>query len=165
MRFSLHRGASRYAPENTLPAFEKAIRLGADFVEFDVRTTSDGKFYLLHDSALDGKTNGKGPIAETPSSVIATLSAGVKFGRSYARLGLPTLDDFLKAVAGKVDLYFDAKAIAPEALAAALEQHGVVERTVVYGSPAYLARLKAINPRIRLLAPLGSAAALEALAS
>jgi len=60
VRFSLHRGASRYAPENTVPAFEKAIRLGADFVEFDVRTTSDGKFYLLHDSALDGKTNGKG---------------------------------------------------------------------------------------------------------
>jgi len=74
------------------------------------------------------------------------------------------LDDLLKAVAGKVDLYFDAKAIAPEALAAAVERHGVVERTVVYGSPAYLARLKAINPRIRLLAPLGSAAALEALA-
>jgi hypothetical protein len=38
-------------------------------------------------------------------------------------------------------------------------------RTVVYGSPAYLARLKAINPRLRLLAPLGSAAALEALAN
>jgi len=67
----------------------------------------------------------------------------VKFGRSYAWLDLPTLDDFLKAVAGKVDLYFDAKAIAPEALNAALERHGVVERTVVYGSPAYLARLKA----------------------
>ena len=83
VRFSLHRGASRYAPENTLPAFQEAIRLGADFIEFDVRTTSDGKFYLLHDSNLDGKTNGKGPIAETPSSVIATLSAGVKFGRPY----------------------------------------------------------------------------------
>jgi glycerophosphoryl diester phosphodiesterase len=164
VRFSLHRGACRYAPENTLPAFEKAIRLGADFVEFDVHTSSDGKFYLLHDSDLEGKTDGNGPIAETPSSVIATLSAGVKFGRPYAKLGLPTLDDFLKTVAGKVDLYFDAKAIAPEALAAAVERHGVVERTVVYGGPAYLAKLKAINPRIRLLPPLGSAAALEALA-
>jgi glycerophosphoryl diester phosphodiesterase len=164
VRFSLHRGANRYAPENTLPAFEKAIRLGADFVEFDVRMTSDGKFYLLHDSTLDGKTNGKGPIARTPSSVIATLSAGVKFGRPYADIGLPTLDDFLRTVAGKVDLYFDAKAIAPEALVAAVEGHGVVERTVVYGGPAYLAKIKAINPRIRLLAPLGSAAALEALA-
>jgi len=112
----------------------------------------------------DGATDGKGPIAQMPSSVIATLSAGVKFGRHYAKVGLPTLDEFLQVVAGKVDLYFDAKAITPEALAAAVEQHGVVERTVVYGSPAYLARLKAINPRIRLLPPLGSAAALEGLA-
>ena len=68
VRFSLHRGASRYAPENTLPAFKKAIRLGADFVEFDVRTTSDGKFYLLHDSTLDGKTDGHGRIAERPQA-------------------------------------------------------------------------------------------------
>lgn len=164
VRFSLHRGACRYAPENTLPGFEKAIRMGADFVEFDVRTTSDGKFYLLHDSTLEGKTDGKGPITETPSSVIATLSAGVKFGRPYAKIGLPTLDDFLKTVAGRVDLYFDAKAIAPEALAATVERHGVVERTVVYGSPAYLAKLKAINPRIRLLPPLGSPAEIETLA-
>ncbi len=164
VRFSLHRGASRYAPENTLPAFEKAIRLGADFVEFDVRTTRDGKFYLLHDRTLDDTTDGQGPIAETSSSVIATLSAGVKFGQRYAKIGLPPLDDFLSAVAGKVDLYFDAKAIAPEALAASLKRHGVMERTVVYGSPDYLKQLKSIDPGIRLLAPLGSPAELEPLA-
>ena len=66
-----HRGARGLAPENTLPAFAKALRLGVDYVEFDVRTTSDGKFYLLHDSTLNGKTDGQGPIADTPSSVIA----------------------------------------------------------------------------------------------
>jgi len=164
VRFSLHRGANRYAPENTLPAFEKAIRLGADFVEFDVRTTSDGKFYLLHDSSLDGRTDGHGPIATTPSTVITGLSAGVKFGRPYAKIGLPTLDEFLDTVAGKVDLYFDAKAISPEALTAAVERHGVTERTVVYGSPGFLAKIKAIEPRIRLLPPLGSPGELEALA-
>jgi glycerophosphoryl diester phosphodiesterase len=132
-----YRGEAVQAPENTLPAFEKAFRLGADFVAFDVRTKSDGKFYLLHDSTLDGKTSGKGPIAETPSSVIAMSREGVKFGRPYAKVGLPIPDESLKVVAGKVELYFDAKAIAPEALAAAVERHRVVERTVVYGSPAY----------------------------
>jgi glycerophosphoryl diester phosphodiesterase len=164
VRFSLHRGANRYAPENTLPAFEKAIRLGADFIEFDVRTTSDGKFYLLHDSTLDGKTDGHGRIADAPSTVVAGLSAGVKFGPAYAKVPLPTLDEFLEDVAGKVDLYFDAKDIAPEALAAALKRHGVVERTVVYGGADYLAKVKAANPRIRLLPPLDSPAALDALA-
>jgi glycerophosphoryl diester phosphodiesterase len=164
VRFSLHRGANRYAPENTLPAFEKAIRLGADYVEFDVRTTSDGKFFLLHDASLDGKTDGHGYIANTSSSVISTLSAGVKFGWQYAPVGLPTLDAFMEQVAGKVDLYFDAKAIPPQALVDALERHGALERTVVYGSPPFLAKLKAINPRVRLLPPLNSPDEIDTLA-
>lgn len=157
VEISLHRGALRYAPENTLPAFAKAIRLGVDFVEFDVRTTSDGKFYLLHDSTLDGKTDGHGPIASAPSSVVAALSAGVKFGLPFARMGLPTLEEFLTATEGQIGLYFDAKAIPPEALAEAIERHHMSDRTVVYQSPKYLAQLKAINPRIRGLAPLGNA--------
>lgn len=165
VQISLHRGANRYAPENTLPAFAKAIRLGMDYVEFDVRTTSDGKYYLLHDGTLDGKTDGHGPIATTPSSVIASLSAGVKFGRQFAQLGLPTLEEFLTATEGKVGLYFDAKAISPEALAEAVERHHMSERTVVYQSPKFLAQLKRINPRIRALPPLGDAKYLPELAA
>ena len=111
---------------------------------------------LLHDGTLDGKTDGKGPIASTLSSVVETLSAGVKFGRAFADVRLPTLDQFLACVEGKVNLYFDAKAISPEALAAAVERHHMAERTVVYQSVPYLIRLKAIDPRIRALPPLGS---------
>jgi len=165
VQISLHRGANRYAPENTIPAFVKAIRLGADFVEFDVRTTSDGAFFLLHDSRLEGKTDGKGPIDQQTTETIRKISAGVKFGQSYASVRLPSLDDFLREVAGKVGLYFDAKAIPPDALAASLERYQVVDRTVVYQSPEYLAKLKAINPRIRGLAPLGRAEDLPGLAS
>jgi len=161
--FSLHRGANRYAPENTLPAFDKGIRLGSDYIEFDVRTTSDGKLYLLHDSTLDGHTDGKGRIAETPSSVVVGLSAGVKFSRAYAKTPLPTLDEFLSDVSGKAGLYFDAKDIAPARLADALERYGVLDRTVVYGGPQFLARVKAVNSKIRLLPPLESAGEIEAL--
>jgi glycerophosphoryl diester phosphodiesterase len=161
---SLHRGASRYAPENTIPAFEKAVKLGVDFVEFDVRTSSDGAFYLLHNSTLEGTTSGKWPIASASSNVIDSLSSGVKFGRSFAAVRLPTLDEFLGSVAGKVDLYFDAKAIAPEALAAAVDRHHMAERTVVYQSVPYLVRLKAIDPRIRALPSLGSVGQLQTIA-
>jgi glycerophosphoryl diester phosphodiesterase len=164
VRFSLHRGANRYAPENTIPAFEKAIRLGADFVEFDVRTTSDGKFYLLHDSSFDGKTDGHGLIASTPASEVAALSAGVKFARRFADVRLPTLEEFLSATEGKVDLYFDAKAIAPEKLAEAVALHHMAERTVVYQSLDYLIRLKAIDPRIRALPPLGNLGQIDGIA-
>lgn len=165
VRVSLHRGANRYAPENTVPAFEKAIRLGVDFVEFDVRTTSDGKYYLLHDSTLDGKTDGHGPIAQTSSEAIAKISAGVKFGERFRQVGLPTLEEFLTAVQGKIDLYFDAKAIPPEVLSEAVERHGMAGRTVVYQSADYLARLKAINPRIRSLPPLNEPKEIDALAA
>jgi glycerophosphoryl diester phosphodiesterase len=118
----------------------------------------------LHDSTLDGRTDGKGRIADTPSSVVSGLSAGVKFSRAYAKTPLPTLDEFLTDVAGKVGLYFDAKAIAPARLADALERYGVLDRTVVYGGPQFLARVKAVNPKIRLLPPLGSPGEIDALA-
>jgi glycerophosphoryl diester phosphodiesterase len=161
----LHRAANRYAPENTIPAFEKAIRLGADFVEFDVRTTSDGKYFLLHDSSLDGKTDGHGLISQTSSADILKLSAGVKYGKRFADVRLPTLEEFLSAVEGKIDLYFDAKAIPPEALAEAIARHGMAERTVVYQSVDYLIRLKAIDPRIRALPPLSDLSELDDIAA
>jgi glycerophosphoryl diester phosphodiesterase len=165
VKISLHRGANRYAPENTLPAFTKAVRMGVDFVEFDVRMTRDGAFFLLHDSRLEGKTDGNGPIDQQTTETIRRISAGVKFGQTYAAVRLPSLDEFLGEVAGKVELYFDAKAIPPADLAAALERYHVVDRTVVYQSPSYLGKLKEINPRIRGLAPLGYAEDLESLAT
>jgi glycerophosphoryl diester phosphodiesterase len=165
VEISLHRGANRYAPENTLPAFEKAIRMGMDFVEFDVRTTRDGAFFLLHDSRLDGKTDGTGPINQLDANAVRKLSAGEKFGKPYAAVPLPSLDDFLGTVAGKVGLYFDAKAIPPAALAEALRRYNVTERTVVYQSPDYLVRLKAIDPKIRALPPLRKAEDFDELAA
>ena len=147
--FACHRGASRYVPENTLSAFEKAFRLHADFVEIDVRPSLDGDYFLLHDGRLDRTTNGKGPIRDATTATIAGLDAGSWFGRPFAGTRVPTLDEFLATVPKDVSVYFDAKDITPEALAAALARHGLVERTVVYQSPEFLTRLKKINPRIR----------------
>jgi glycerophosphoryl diester phosphodiesterase len=163
VQISLHRGAGRYAPENTLPAFAKAARLGTDFVEFDVRTTQDGAFFLLHDSGLSRTTDGRGPIDKMSANEVRKLSAGIKFGREYASVPVPSLDDFLGAVADKPGLYFDAKSISPEALASALKNFSLVERTVVYQSVEYLTRLKAINPNIRRLPPLRQPEELAAL--
>jgi glycerophosphoryl diester phosphodiesterase len=160
---SLHRGANRYAPENTLPAFAKAVRMGSDYVEFDVRTIADGGFFLLHDSRLDRTTDASGPIDQLKTDALRQISAGSKFGREYASVRIPSLDEFLQEFTPKVGLYFDAKVIAPAALAEALERHHAIERTVVYQSPKFLEELKAINPRIRGLAPLGRADELPGL--
>ena len=149
-----HRGASRYAPENTLPAFDKALRLGADFVEFDLQTTRDGGFVLLHDRTLNRTTNARRPAREWDLAKIRALDAGSWFGLPFAGTPVPTLDQFLEVAGRRVELYVDAKDIAPEALAAALKRHRLVDRAVVYQSVPYLEKLRAIDPAIRRMPPL-----------
>jgi len=58
-----HRGASGYAPENSLEAFRKALQLNSDVVEFDVRSTRDGELVIAHDDSIDRVTNGSGNIS------------------------------------------------------------------------------------------------------
>ncbi|MEM2482910.1 MAG: glycerophosphodiester phosphodiesterase family protein, partial [Candidatus Nezhaarchaeales archaeon] len=55
-----HRGASAYEPENTLRSIKRALNLGADMVEIDVRTTKDGHIVVIHDATVDRTTNGRG---------------------------------------------------------------------------------------------------------
>ena len=55
-----HRGASGYAPENTLDAFQKQLRWGADGIELDVQMTKDGELVVIHDETIDRVSNGKG---------------------------------------------------------------------------------------------------------
>ena len=163
VQISLHRGANRYAPENTLPAFEKALHFGADYVEFDVRASADGEFFLLHDSTLDRTTDGTGPIREKTAEEIRKLSAGKKFAPEFAKVRVPSLDEFLQEFGTRVGLYFDAKAIPPEALSKVLDRYHATDRTVVYQSADYLGQLKKINPNIRGLAPLNKPEELDGL--
>ncbi|MBI1784477.1 glycerophosphodiester phosphodiesterase family protein [Candidatus Sumerlaeota bacterium] len=161
---SLHRGANRYAPENTIPAFEKAIRLGSDYVEFDVRTTNDGKLFLLHDGQLNRTTAGQGMISAWSSADVAPLIAGAWFGKPCREVKIPSLDQFLDAAKGKVKLYFDAKSLTPEALAAAISSAGLEEQTEVYQGADFLKKLKAVNPRIGRMPPLDSYDEIDKLA-
>src|SRR3954454_20213875 len=81
---SAHRGFSKKAPENTLPALELAWQAGADFAEIDVGLTSDRKLVLMHDTSVDRTTNGTGQIAAMPVSEVKRLDAGGWFGESFS---------------------------------------------------------------------------------
>ncbi|HWQ57629.1 MAG TPA: glycerophosphodiester phosphodiesterase family protein, partial [Clostridia bacterium] len=59
-----HRGASAYAPENTIPAFKLAIEMGADGVELDVHMSADKKLMVCHDETVDRTSNGSGRIVD-----------------------------------------------------------------------------------------------------
>src|SRR3954454_16945099 len=88
-----HRGEHLHHPENTIPAFAEAIRVGVDFIEVDVRTSSDGKLVLSHDLSVDRCTNGSGNVAAMTFDQLQALDAGVKFGAPNTRI--PTFDQAL----------------------------------------------------------------------
>lgn len=90
-----HRGASAYAPENTISAFNKAAELGANWVEFDVMLSDDGEPFVFHDERLNRTTNGKGVFAHTTSDKIKTLDAGAWFSRQFQGEEVPALKTVL----------------------------------------------------------------------
>ena len=165
VKISYHRGANRYAPENTIPAIEKAAALGADYIEIDIRPTKDGQYMLLHDGTLNRTTNAKGPIRDSTFAEVAQLSAGAWFGRPFAETRVPLLSDGLTAMGKKSHAYLDAKDITPADLLEAMRKHELVERSVVYQSKQYLAKLKALEPKVRSLPPLGRVSQFEQVAA
>ena len=70
-----HRGARAYAPENTLTSFKKAIEIGVDAVELDVRRTKDNQLVVIHDADIKRTTNGEGLVSELTLAQIKGFSA------------------------------------------------------------------------------------------
>ncbi len=96
-----HRGAKAYAPENTLSSFKKAIEIGVDAVELDVRKTKDNKLVVIHDADVKRTTNGEGLVTELSLREIKSLSAeGEK---------IPSLEEALDFLDKKVTIFVELK--------------------------------------------------------
>ena len=93
-----HRGANQTAPQNTLPAFEEAIRRGADGVEFDVRMTSDGRLVVCHNPTVDTTSNGTGRIEAMPLAELRSLDFGSWFDPAFRGTRIPLLEEVLDLV-------------------------------------------------------------------
>lgn len=93
-----HRGASAYAPENTLVAFQRAFELGADGIELDVALTRDGAALVMHDDRVDRTSNGKGRVSEMTLADIKKLDAGSWFDAKFRGERFSTLEEVLAAV-------------------------------------------------------------------
>ena len=90
-----HRGANETHPENTLAAFEEALRLGAQMIEFDVRMTKDHKLIVIHDASVDRTTNGTGLVADLTWAVIKKLDAGSWKSKKFKGEKIPLLKNLL----------------------------------------------------------------------
>ena len=88
-----HRGASLYAPENTMEAFNLALQQGADGVELDARLSADGEVIVIHDPTVDRTTNGHGRVATFRLTDLRALDAGSFFSEKFRGAQIPTLDE------------------------------------------------------------------------
>jgi glycerophosphoryl diester phosphodiesterase len=91
-----HRGASAYAPENTIASFQKAIDLGGKIVEFDVSQSFDGELFIFHDAVLNRTTNGVGYLHNVDAKYVASLDAGGWFAKKYLGLKVPTFKETIE---------------------------------------------------------------------
>lgn len=93
-----HRGASAYAPENTLAAFRMALEQGAHGIELDVQLSRDGELVVIHDERVDRTTNGTGWVADHTLAELKRLDAGRR-KRGFARERIPLLAEVFDLVA------------------------------------------------------------------
>lgn len=105
-----HRGASAYAPENTIAAFDKAVEMKADYIEIDVQRSKDGKLVLIHDTTVDRTTDGSGKVGNLTFKELRDLDAGSWKSEQFAGAQIPTFDEILDRYHGRIGILIELKA-------------------------------------------------------
>ena len=119
-----HRGARAYAPENTLPSFKKALEIGVDAIELDVRKTKDNQLVVIHDADVKRTTNGEGLVSDL------TL-AQVKGFSSEGGEKIPTLVEALDFLGKKVKILIELKEAGVEEHVLSIVHERGLEKNVV----------------------------------
>ena len=150
-----HRGCTRECPENTLAAFDWADRLGADVIELDLRTTSDGQLVVLHDRTVNRTTDGAGAIRNLTLDQVRRLNAGQ--GQR-----IPTADEVFSFAASRhIRLLLDIKDSAtldPGHLLDRLRQHQIADQVIIGTRSLRLLRtLESLDPDLTTLAFISGA--------
>ena len=154
-KITAHRGSSGYAPENTMTAFEYAVRDMADYIELDVKQTRDGVVIVLHDANLNRTTGVNKDIWTVDYDYVKTLDAGSWFDESFSDVTVPTLEEVLVHCKGKIKLNIEIKPTGydknlEQAVVELVEKYDMVG-DVVITSMKYdvLKEVKRINPKIK----------------
>jgi glycerophosphoryl diester phosphodiesterase len=150
-----HRGASAEEKENTLAAFERAICVGADYVELDVQMSADGELVVFHDLDLDRLTPLRGPLRRR---TLAELH----------EVGIPTLREVIELTRGRIGVMAELKS------AHLYRRRGLVERTLALLGPDdvvlsfqrhALLEARRVRPNLRVLQHVGFGVSIRSAAS
>lgn len=156
-KIQAHRGASGYAPENTMAAFKKAIDMKADGIELDVHLSKDGHLIVMHDEYLNRTSNGKGLIASYTLEELKKLDAGSWFEKEFKGEKIPTLHEVLEFIF-KTEIFINIEIKAgyriypdiEEKVLACLQKYNMLDRCIISSFDHYsLVRVKELNPNVK----------------
>jgi glycerophosphoryl diester phosphodiesterase len=149
-----HRGSSRYAPENTIAAFDLAKKQGAIAVELDTMLSRDGIPVVIHDRRLDRTTNGNGKVDRLSYQELSELDAGSSFSPLFKGEKIPRLRDILERYRGGLIINIELKNFhSPrdhlvETVVAMVDEMNLTH-SIIYSSflPANLRKVTQISPQ------------------
>ncbi len=150
-----HRGASGLAPENTMSAMLKAVEFGSDFSELDVQETMDGIVVLLHDDSLSRTANIDKAIWEMDYASLAGIDVGSWYGATFKDEPIPSLEEVIDAVKGKMKLNIELKMsghenMLEERVLEIVEKKGFGDECIVTSFKfAAIDKVKKLNPEIK----------------
>jgi glycerophosphoryl diester phosphodiesterase len=163
-----HRGASGHAPEHTFAAYDRALAMGADYIEQDLQLTADGELVVIHDDTLDRTTDGSGPVGTATLAEIRALDAGSWFAPEFAGERVPTLDALFARYGTSTRYYIEPKAPdrgagMAEQVLETMDRHGLREPAVAawqvllqsFSAP-FLHAIHALDPRLPLIQLYGN---------
>lgn len=156
-----HRGASKKAPENTMPAFKKAIELGAGGIELDVQLSSDGHLVVIHDEKVDRTSNGKGLVRDKSLAELRSLDFGGWFSEDFEGTQIPLLEEVFELFSdwnGMLNIEIKNGPVfypgIEKAVADAMRNAGMTGRTIVSSFNHYsLVEIRKLDSAVRT-APL-----------
>lgn len=151
-----HRGANKYAPQNTLAAFEKSVQIGVDGFETDVHITKDEQLVICHNYTIDETSDGEGEISKMTLAQLKSYDFGSYFSPKYAGTRLPTVDEFLSFVETTDISVLNIELKSPKENETAIvretirlvKEHGLFDRLIISSfDPKLLVEAKTIDEK------------------
>ncbi len=152
-----HRGASGYYPENTMSAFQEAVKQKADGIELDVHLTKDGYLVVCHDETLNRTTNGKGFIKQYDLYELKQLDAGLWFDKKFKGEKIPLLEEAIDLVKkSNMELNIEIKAGSifypgiEEKVLKMIDKYGIRDKVIISSFDHYsLVKIKSMDKDIK----------------
>lgn len=152
MQIVCHRGANRFAPENTLAAARLAFDQGCGVLELDVRESADGELVVIHDATLERTSNGTGRVADHTLAQLRQLDAGLWFSPHFAGEPIPTLAEMIALCQsyGR-QIYIENKSADPARILALVDAMGFADQCFHWSADdALQARIRDLSPTARI---------------